>query len=62
MIKNLISLIKQFRRLVFFRHTSLAAQSASVTYYIIRSFASFATASSDEKILRLDSLRSNLQI
>lgn len=34
MIKNLISLIKQFRRLVFFRHTSLAAQSASVTYYI----------------------------
>ena len=60
-------------RLVFFRHTSLcfpcgrnckqkAARSASVTDEQVCLLASFAAASSDVKILRLDFLRSNFKV
>lgn len=64
MIKNLMYLASKFCFLATCLFPPYVV-SGSVGFghvLYIRSLASFATASSDEKILRLDSLRSNLQI
>ncbi|EEF13321.1 hypothetical protein CAMRE0001_2574 [Campylobacter rectus RM3267] len=58
----MIYLIKQFRRLVFFLYTSLEISPKLGYVFRIRALARLISASSKEKILRLDFLYSNLKL